>query len=215
MLIVGMTTPASSGPCRRSVCLSRHCGTAVRPWGHSVEREVRRLGSVERRRLRRSICSGVRHTHVLDPEDTPRSAGATASRSSAPRSWRRPAVPATGRSRLLGSPASTVAGLAASVRRDGGADCGSTSPAGPTSSTPVHDRRSTGWLAVLRRRRGHRRARDRGGPPLWATGTRVVPRLGCHRRRPAFATRAHPSGQRRCERQGCSASTDRDEVQTP
>jgi hypothetical protein len=46
------------------------CGAALRPWGNSIEREIRRLGSVERRRFRRSICGACAVTHVLVPEDT-------------------------------------------------------------------------------------------------------------------------------------------------
>jgi hypothetical protein len=48
-----------------------NCGVALRPWGHGVEREVRRLaGTSERLRLRRSICRSCASTHVLVPEDT-------------------------------------------------------------------------------------------------------------------------------------------------
>ena len=36
------------------------CTSVLRPWGHGVEREVRLLGGSERRRLRRSICGGLR-----------------------------------------------------------------------------------------------------------------------------------------------------------
>lgn len=46
------------------------CGSGLRPWGHSVEREVRRLEGSERRRFRRSICTACTSTHVLVPEDT-------------------------------------------------------------------------------------------------------------------------------------------------
>lgn len=45
------------------------CGSALRPWGHSTEREVRLLDRSERRRLRRSLCRGCGVTHVLIPED--------------------------------------------------------------------------------------------------------------------------------------------------
>lgn len=46
------------------------CGSKLRPWGHSVEREVRQLDGSERRRFRRSICPACALTHVLVPEDT-------------------------------------------------------------------------------------------------------------------------------------------------
>jgi hypothetical protein len=46
------------------------CGSVLRPWGHSVEREVRLLDRNERRRFRRSICRSCDATHVLVPEDT-------------------------------------------------------------------------------------------------------------------------------------------------
>ena len=46
------------------------CERGLRPWGHSIEREVRLLGHIERRRLRRSICRPCATTHVLVPEDT-------------------------------------------------------------------------------------------------------------------------------------------------
>jgi Homeodomain-like domain len=48
------------------------CERGLRPWGHGVEREVRLLGHLERRRrrLRRSICKPCATTHVLIPEDT-------------------------------------------------------------------------------------------------------------------------------------------------
>jgi hypothetical protein len=46
------------------------CGSALRPWGHGVEREVRLFHRSERRRLRRSICRSCDATHMLVPEDT-------------------------------------------------------------------------------------------------------------------------------------------------
>jgi Homeodomain-like domain len=46
------------------------CGSVLRPWGHGVEREVRFLDRVERRRLRRSMCRPCAATHVLVPEDS-------------------------------------------------------------------------------------------------------------------------------------------------
>jgi hypothetical protein len=46
------------------------CSLALRPWGHGIEREVRLLGGIERRRPRRSICRPCLATHMLVPEDT-------------------------------------------------------------------------------------------------------------------------------------------------
>jgi hypothetical protein len=46
------------------------CEMGLRPWGHGIEREVRLIERIERRRLRRSICKPCATTHVLVPEDT-------------------------------------------------------------------------------------------------------------------------------------------------
>jgi hypothetical protein len=46
-----------------------NCGSGLRPWGRSVEREVRQLDRSESRVLRRSICRACAATHVLMPED--------------------------------------------------------------------------------------------------------------------------------------------------
>ena len=46
------------------------CGSALRPFGHGIEREVRLFHRSERRRLRRSICRSCDATHMLIPEDT-------------------------------------------------------------------------------------------------------------------------------------------------
>ena len=47
-----------------------NCASGLRPWGHSVEREVRLLDRSESRRFRRSNCRSCATTHVLIPEDT-------------------------------------------------------------------------------------------------------------------------------------------------
>jgi hypothetical protein len=47
-----------------------NCASGLRPWGHSVEREVRLLHRSEDRLFRRSICRACATTHVLIPEDT-------------------------------------------------------------------------------------------------------------------------------------------------
>jgi hypothetical protein len=46
------------------------CGSALRPWGHGIAREVRLLVGSDRRRFRRSNCRSCSVTHVLIPEDT-------------------------------------------------------------------------------------------------------------------------------------------------
>ena len=46
------------------------CGSVLGPWGHSVDREVRLMDRIERRRFRRSVCRCCAVTHVLVPEDT-------------------------------------------------------------------------------------------------------------------------------------------------
>ena len=45
------------------------CGSALRPFGYSIERELRLLDRSEQRRLRRSICRACGVTHVLIPAD--------------------------------------------------------------------------------------------------------------------------------------------------
>jgi len=70
VLIVGIDAAAVDEALRGGRLGCPGCGAGLRPWGHSVEREVRvRVGS-ERRRLRRSICRACAGTHVLIPEDT-------------------------------------------------------------------------------------------------------------------------------------------------
>ncbi len=70
MLIVGIDEAAVEADLRAGRISCPNCGVGLRPWGHSVDREVRLLDGVERRRLRRSICRPCAVTHVLVPEDT-------------------------------------------------------------------------------------------------------------------------------------------------
>ena len=70
MLIVGTDGPAVETELRDGRLRCPVCGESLRPWGHSVEREVRLLDRTERRRFRRSICRSCPGTHVLVPEDT-------------------------------------------------------------------------------------------------------------------------------------------------
>ena len=70
MLIVGIDTAAVETDLIGGRLGCPACGSALRPWGHGVEREVRLLGRIERRRLRRSICRSCDATHMLVPEDT-------------------------------------------------------------------------------------------------------------------------------------------------
>jgi transposase-like protein len=53
---------------RRLAC--PNCASGLRPWGHGIEREVRLVGAVTRRRPRRAICSGCGVTHVVQAADT-------------------------------------------------------------------------------------------------------------------------------------------------
>ena len=70
MLIVGIDAAAVEAALRGGGVCCPSWGSGLRPWGHSVEREVRlRLGS-ERRCPRRSICRPCGVTHVLIPEDS-------------------------------------------------------------------------------------------------------------------------------------------------
>ena len=70
MLIVGIDASAVEADLRGGLLGCPGWGCGLRPWGHSVEREVRlRVGS-ERRRFRRSLCRACGGTHVLVPEDT-------------------------------------------------------------------------------------------------------------------------------------------------
>lgn len=71
MLIVGIDPAVveSDLVAGRLACPS--CEGELRPWGHARNRDVRGAGAVVTvRRLRRSICSLGRKTHVLVPEDT-------------------------------------------------------------------------------------------------------------------------------------------------
>jgi len=70
VLIVGIDAAAVETDLMGGRLACPTCGPGLRPWGQSVEREVRlRVGS-ERRRFRRSICRACGATHVLVPEDT-------------------------------------------------------------------------------------------------------------------------------------------------
>lgn len=70
MLIVGIDAVAVETDLRGGRLGCPSCGSGLRPWGYSVEREVRlRVGS-ERRRFRRSMCRPCAATHVFIPEDT-------------------------------------------------------------------------------------------------------------------------------------------------
>lgn len=70
MLIVETDKAAVDTGLRTGRLSCPDCAGTLRPWGHSVDREVRLLSSSERRRFRRSICRSCRVTHVLIPEDT-------------------------------------------------------------------------------------------------------------------------------------------------
>jgi len=70
VLIVGIDTAAVETDLIGGRLGCPDCTSGLRPWGHGVEREVRLLGRIERRRLRRSICRTCTTTHVLIPEDT-------------------------------------------------------------------------------------------------------------------------------------------------
>ncbi len=70
MLIVGTDETAVEADLIGGRIGCPDCEVGLRPWGHGVEREVRLLGHIERRRLRRSMCRSCATTHVLLPEDT-------------------------------------------------------------------------------------------------------------------------------------------------
>ncbi len=70
MLIVGTDGPAVETDLIDGRLTCPTCGSVLRPWGHSVNREVRQQVGSERRRFRRSICGACVVTHVLVPEDT-------------------------------------------------------------------------------------------------------------------------------------------------
>lgn len=70
MLIVGIGAAAVEMDLRGGRLGCPSCGSGLRPWGHSVEREVRLGLRSVRRRFRRSICRSCSGTHVLIPEDT-------------------------------------------------------------------------------------------------------------------------------------------------
>ncbi len=70
MLIVGTDGPAVEADLVRGRLTCPICGSALRPWGHGIAREVRLLVGSDRRRFRRSVCRLCAVTHVLVPEDT-------------------------------------------------------------------------------------------------------------------------------------------------
>lgn len=70
MLIVGIDTAAVETDLIGGRLSCPNCASGLRPWGHSVEREVRLLHRIEDRFFRRSICRACSTTHVLIPEDT-------------------------------------------------------------------------------------------------------------------------------------------------
>jgi hypothetical protein len=70
VLIVGTDEAAVEADLIGSRIGCPDCERGLRPWGYGVEREVRLIGRIERRRLRRSICTPCATTHVLSPEDT-------------------------------------------------------------------------------------------------------------------------------------------------
>lgn len=69
VLIVGIDAVAVETDLLEGRLVCPACGPGLRPWGHGIDREVRLIAGVERRRLRRSICGRCRVTHVLVPED--------------------------------------------------------------------------------------------------------------------------------------------------
>ena len=70
MLMVGIDTAAVEMALIGGRLSCPNCASGLRPWGHSVEREVRLLHRSEDRLFRRSICRACATTHVLIPEDT-------------------------------------------------------------------------------------------------------------------------------------------------
>lgn len=70
MIIVGIETAAVDKDLLGGRLSCPCCGSALRPFGHGVEREVRLFKRSERRRFRRSICRSCGVTHMLIPEDT-------------------------------------------------------------------------------------------------------------------------------------------------
>lgn len=69
MLIVGIDAAAVETDLIGGRLACPVCGSSLRPWGHSVDREVRLLVRAEHRFLRRSMCRTCSATHVLIPED--------------------------------------------------------------------------------------------------------------------------------------------------
>jgi len=70
VLIVGIDAAAVEAALIDGRLSCPGCASDLRPWGHSVEREVRLLDRSVDRRFRRSICRACAATHVVIPEDT-------------------------------------------------------------------------------------------------------------------------------------------------
>jgi hypothetical protein len=70
VLIVGIDAAAVETALTSGRLSCPNCVSGLRPWGYSVEREVRLLDRSESRRFRRSICRACTTTHVLISEDT-------------------------------------------------------------------------------------------------------------------------------------------------
>ena len=81
MLIVGIDAAAVETALTSGRLSCPNCVSGLRPWGHSVEREVRLLDRSESRRFRRSICRACTTT-TSSSLRTLCCAGGTAPRSS-------------------------------------------------------------------------------------------------------------------------------------
>ena len=180
MIIVGIETTAVETELIGGRLGCPACGSALRPWGHGIEREVRLFHRSERRRLRRSICRSCDATHMLVPEDTlvrrrdgVEVIGAALTAKARGDGHRRIAAD-------LGRRPSTVRGW---LRRfaEKAVELREHFTRWAHALDPGHDRRSSWWLGVFRRGGVRRRARRRGGPPLRAPPA-MVARLSRHRR---------------------------------
>jgi len=70
VLIVGTDEAAVEAELMNGRLTCPDCASGLRPWGHSVDREVRLLHRSDQRCFRRSVCRPCQATHVLIPEDT-------------------------------------------------------------------------------------------------------------------------------------------------
>ena len=170
MLIVGTDKAAVEADLIGGRLGCPNCQFGLRPWGHGVEREVRRpRAHSERRCLRRSICRPCAATHVLVPEDTllrrrdsVEVIGAALTAKAEGKGHRRIA-------KDPGSAAVHGAGLAARPSPSGQRRSARALRA-PGLHHRSEPRRSLGGgFDLCGRRRRHRRARDRGGPPFRTT----------------------------------------------